>query len=284
MVRLKINPNLPLCWEDHETLRVGFEAAHARLHDPSPGVQRLLYAMLRGIDPDRLSEFARVVGISSREAEGVFTALSSTLVAAEPAEPATRELTQPRTGAGTGAGTGTDTLSIAVCDTGRPVPGLVEAIAGTGLCRLEREDEQHQPELVILVDRFLGPLERAQRWLMTGVPHLLLRFTDTAVHVGPIVVSPGAPCHACVALTLVASDPAYPVLAAQLANTVPPSETIDSTGVAVGYAATLIRDWLDGGPRAHNTRIVIPTSCGRVLSPPRFETVAPHPECACALG
>lgn len=270
MVRLRINPNFPLCWEDHETLRVGFEAAHARLHDPSPGAQRLLYALLRGIDPERIGESARIVGISTREAEGVISALSPTLVSAEP-------------GPARGAPHASETLSIAVCDTGRPVPGLMEVIAGTGLCRLDFELEQQQPDLVILVERFLSPLERAQRWLIDGVPHLLLRFTDAAVHVGPIVVAPGAPCHACIALTLVAGDPAYPVLAAQLANTVPPSETIDSAGVAVGYAATLIRDWLGGHSRAHETRIVIPTSYGRVLAPPRFETVTPHPDCACAL-
>lgn len=280
MTRLKIDPNLPLCWEDQETLRVGFEAAHARLHDPSPGAQRLLYALLRGIDPDRLAESARVVGISSREAEGVLTALAATLVPADPGgsesvthEPAATDSAQPRP----------ETLSIAVCDAGRPVPGLVEAIAGTGLCRLDYESEQ-QPELVILVERFLEPLERAQRWLMAEVPHLLLRFTDTSVQVGPIVVPPGVPCHACVALTLVARDAAYPVLAAQLAGSVPPSETVDAAGVAVGYAATLIRDWLDGRPRARDTRIVIPTSEGRVVNPPRFETVTPHPECACALA
>lgn len=280
MARLKIDPNLPLCWEDHETLRVGFEAAHARLHDPSPGVQRLLYALLRGIDPDRLGETARVVGISSGEAEGVLAALAATLVPADSAPP---QAVVADTDAEDSGLPRPQSVTIAVCDAGRTVPGLMEAVAGTGLCRLEYEADR-QPELVILVERFLEPLERAQRWLMAEVPHLLLRFTDTAVHVGPIVVPPGVPCHACVALTLVARDSAYPVLAAQLARSVPPSETIDAAGVAVGYAATLIRDWLDGRARAHDTRIVIPTSEGRVLAPPQFETVAPHPECACALA
>ena len=275
MAHLQLDPNLPLCWEDSETLRVGFEDARARLHDPSPGAQRLLYALLRGIDPDRVAESARAVGISPREAERIISTLGPALT--------TRDAPPTPGPARRRAATANPGLSIAVCDAGREVPGLIAAIAGTGLCRLDPEHQLQPPELIVYVERFMEPLERAQRWLMAGVPQLLMRFTDTAVHVGPVVAPPGAPCHACVALALMARDPAYPVLAAQLTTVTPRSETAAAAGVAAGFAGALIRDWLDGVAHARGARIVIPTAHGRVAAPPRFETVEPHPECACAL-
>lgn len=271
MPRLLIDPNLPLCWEDQVTLRVGFEDAHARLHDPSPGAQRLLFALLRGIDPDRVPQAARAVGLSEQEARRIMAVLAPALVS-PPQRP--RSSVQRRR----------PTLNIAVCDGGREVPGLVAAIAGTGLCRLEYEFESQPPDLIVFVERFLEPLERAQRWLMAGVPQLLVRFTDTAVHVGPIVVPPGAPCHACVSLALVAHDRAYPVLAAQLMEVTPRSETAAMAGVAAGFAGALIREWQAGFAGAHATRIVIPASHGRIAGSTRFETAIAHPECACLLA
>lgn len=271
MTHVLIDPNLPLCWEDQVTLRVGFEEAYARLHDPSPGAQRLLFALLRGIDPDHVAQAARTVGLPEHEARSIMSALAPALVT--PTQLAMPADSVP-----------TPTLNIAVCDDGREVPGLIPALAGTGLCQLNYEFARQQPDLVIYVERFLEPLERAQHWLMAGISHLLVRFTDTAVHVGPLVVAPGAPCHACITLELVARDRAYPVLAAQLARVTPRSETAAVAGVAVGFAGTLIRDWLAGHALAHSTRVVIPTNQGRMSGPPRFETVTAMPECACTLA
>ncbi|MBP1324818.1 hypothetical protein JOF28_000050 [Leucobacter exalbidus] len=269
MSELLIDPNLPLCWEDPDTLRVGFEHAHARLHDPSPGVQRLLYALLRGVDPALVAESARAVGISAQEAREVLAALAPALVT-------------PATSAR--AARGSPALCIAVCDAGREVAGLATALAGTGLCRLDFALETQSPDLVVHVERFLEPLARAQRWLIAGIPQLLIRFTDTAVHVGPIIEPPGSPCHTCIALDLVSRDPSYPVMAAQLMHVTPRSETAGTAGVAAGFAGSLIRDWKSGLEDARRTRIVIPTSHGRVHAPPYFETVTPHDDCACMLG
>ncbi|MHA3723237.1 hypothetical protein ACXR2T_05095 [Leucobacter sp. HY1910] len=265
MAHLKIDPDLPLCWEDPETLRVGFERAHARLHDPSPGVQRLLYALLRGIDPRRIAESASAVGITTREAELVIDTLAPALVS-------------PSQSPGSPPG-----LRMAISDDGRAVPWLVEAIAATGLCDLSYDYERELPDLIVYVERFLEPLERAQRWLIAGVPQLLVRFTDTAVHVGPIVEPPGVPCHMCVTLEFIARDPAYPVLAAQLAAVKPQSETRAAVGIAASIAAALMTDWVAGAGHVHATRVVIPTSPVLLAAAPRIEQVTPHPECACTL-
>lgn len=271
MSRLLIDPNLPLCWEDQQTLRVGFEDAYARIHDPSPAAQRLLLAFLRGIDPDRLRQTARSVGLSEKEARSIMAALGPALITPPNKAPRSRRATHP-------------SLKIAVCDDGREVPGLASALAGTGLCQLDFDFQNQTPDLIVFVERFLEPFERAQRWLMEGIPQLLVRFTDTAVHVGPIVEPPGAPCHSCVALGLVARDQAYPVMAAQLWRVTPRSETPANAGIAAGFAGALIRDWQRGNAHTRSTRVVIPVRQDRIGAPPRYEQAQAHEECACSLG
>lgn len=266
MAHFKIDPNLPLCWEDPETLRVGFEQPHARLHDPSPGVQRLLYALLRGIDEDRIAESASAAGITTREAKTVIEALAPALVPPSPPQAAT-------------AG-----LRVAISDDGRAVSGLAEAIAATELCDLGYDYERELPDLVLYVERFLEPLDRAQRWLIAGVPQLLVRFTDTAVYIGPIVEPPGAPCHMCVTLEFIARDTAYPVLAAQLTAVRPKSETRLTTGIVASIAGAFMSGWVTGAEHVRTTRVVIPTTPALLAVTPRTETIEAHPECACSLN
>lgn len=265
MAHFKIDPNLPLCWEDPETLRVGFERPHARLHDPSPGVQRLLYALLRGIDTRRIAESASAAGLTTQEAETVIDALAPALV--------------PHTASQAHEAR----LRIAVSDDGRPVPWLAETIAASGLCDLNYDYERELPDLILYVERFLEPLERAQSWLIAGVPQLLLRFTDAAVYVGPIIEPPGAPCHMCVTLEFIARDTAYPVLAAQLASVTPKSETRAAISIAASFAGAFMSGWVTGAEHVRTTRVVIPTTPALMAASPRTEPVDAHPECACNL-
>ncbi|RGE21572.1 hypothetical protein [Leucobacter sp. wl10] len=272
----RIHPDFPVCWEDPETLRIGFERPLARLRTPSPGAQRLIGRLLTGFDPGRLPREAQLAGITPREARGVLRALDGALVTAVVAE---RSSPPPRL------------LRTLLSDDGREPPGLRDALIATGLCTFDGiacdggSGTGWAPahDLVIYVERFLEPLERAQRWLIEGVPHLLARFTDGAVQVGPLVGDRGRPCHSCITLAFLAGDAAYPVLAAQLSGRTPRSETVAAAHMVAAFAAVLIREWLSGDPAAHAKRIVIPVARGLVAGAPRVESVAPHPECACAL-
>lgn len=201
----RLHPDLPLCWEDPDTLRIGFERAVVRVRRPSPGTQRLLGALRAGVSPVRLMQEVRRIGATPGEAQQLLALLAPALETAAP---------QPPGGPGSPGPRG---LRALVCDDGREVPGLRGALSATGLCALdEHPSDREGYELVVHVERFLEPLERAQRWLSRAVPHLLVRFTDSAVHVGPLVSPRGAPCHTCCALAMLAEDPAYPVIAAQL--------------------------------------------------------------------
>ncbi|KTR87384.1 hypothetical protein [Leucobacter chromiiresistens] len=267
----RLDPALPICWEDPDTLRVGFERPIARLSAPSAGMQRFVGALRRGIDANRLPEEARRVGATTAEARDAIAQLRPALRAGGPA---------PRASA-LGA------VATVICGSGRATPALAQALAATGLCRLPNRDafeDPGDPELVVYVERYWEPLERAQRWLMAGVPHLLVRFTDGAVHVGPIVPRDGGPCHTCVSLARVDRDAATAALAAQLAGAPVASETPELAVLAAAHAAGLIRAWLAGDAAAHRTRIELDAPSTPGWSPPRVARVSrvdTHPECAC---
>ena len=271
----RIHPDLPVAWEDADTLRVGFERAYARLVRPTPAEQRLLGALLHGVRTAALPEAAERAGATAAEADALFATLDPALVV-EPAP-----VRRGARAAGARPPQRRGALRGLLWDEGRPAPGLREALLGTRLCTLEPDPRRAAPELVILVERFLEPLERAQRWLIAGIPHLLVRFTDRAVHVGPIVGPEGRPCHTCLSLALVDRDPALPALAAQLVGRTPASESRAASHLAAAYAAVLIRDWIGGGAEAHTSRVVFPTRGGRVSGPGRCESVRPHPRCDC---
>ncbi len=275
----RIHPDLPLCWEDADTLRVGFERAYARVPTPSAGVQRLIGALRSGVRSDGIAQEARRMGASPRETRELLAALSPALVVMRRTAPPA-DLPPPfRRPAALGAH---PLLRTRLSDDGRAVECLREGLLSTGLCVFDEGTAGGAAaDLVILVERYLEPLERAQRWLIDAVPHLLLRFTDRAIHVGPIVRAEGAPCHTCIALAMLAVDPALPTLAAQLYGKAPRSECAAGGHMAAALAGVFIRNWLAGRPEAHGTRAVIPVERGLVSDAPRFEAVLPHAECAC---
>src|SRR5690606_31840390 len=112
-----------------------------------------------------------------------------------------------------------NTLKVTVDDDGRTVPGLREALQAHWLCTITGPSES--PQLAVQVIRHLEPLGRAHRWILLGVPHLLIRFTDEAALVGPVFSESGVPCHSCEALHLVAAQPHLPMLAAARYGKVP---------------------------------------------------------------
>src|SRR5699024_751139 len=99
----------------------------------------------------------------------------------------------------------------------------------------DRSSDLDGTDLIVHVERFLEPLERAQQWLIAGMPHLLVRFTDGAVHVGPLIASWGSPCHTCATLELLSADTAYPALAAQLYGVTPQSEAPAAIHMAAAW-------------------------------------------------
>lgn len=136
-------------------------------------------------------------------------------------------------------------------------------------------------DLAIVVERYWDPLARADRWAMRGTPHLLVRFTDRAVVIGPLIVAGRGPCHTCLTLHRVAADGATAALAAQLSASPVASERGDAAVLAAAHVADYVRRWLAHDPSVHltQTRITCPEALHQASID--VEAVAAHPECLC---
>lgn len=280
---MRIRPDRPVCWESADTLRVGFERPDARVDAPSAGVQRLIGALQRGVHSSAIAAEVRRAGATPQEARALLDSLAPVLITEDGAN-GTASIT-PRVLGHEPAVTVSEArpLIVHIADDDRPVPGLWAALdqASSGV-PLRHSQDGTSADLVVQVERFLEPLERAQRWLVEGRPHLLIGFTDRHIRVGPLVVGDGAPCHTCASLAALAQDPSLSIVAAQLAGTSAPTESSSGVHIAATWAAVMIRNWLSGDVRVHSTRTSFEVSLGQVVSVEPTEHLRPHPDCACA--
>lgn len=266
---VQIDPDRALCWESENRLRVGFDRVLAQVAAPPGAAQRLLGALIAGVDDDELVEPALSIKHGKSGAE-LLDQLRPALVmrtrspSAQQAKPAS------------------SSIRASMSDDGREVPGLRTALEANWLCHFERGPAP--PELAIQVLRFLEPLERTRRWLSDRVPHLLIRFTDDVVRIGPLVSGSGSPCHCCEVLALLDVDPGLPALAAQLYGSIPGTESPIVSSLAGAIAANYVQAWKSGDPRVHNTQVSLPASRGLVSGMPTLVKIDTHPECGCSLS
>jgi hypothetical protein len=111
------------------------------------------------------------------------------------------------------------------------------------------------------------------------LPHLALGVRDGTAIVGPLVPAAGGPCLHCLDLHRTDRDPAWPTLAAQLAQA--PADrapcAVATALTAVGFAAAEALAYLDGGePSTIGTTVEI-----NGVAPWRRRSWTPHPSCDC---
>ena len=271
----RLDPNHPLCWEDPYTLRAGFDRVLARVSDPSPAVQHLIGLLESGVAVSQFGQICRQTGVSADDASQLLHDLRNVL------------LTHPRIPHGSASESELRSavearLRVRLIDGGRSVAAVRSAIHGSEFCTLNLLPEaSSSSDLVVLIERFFEQQSSAGHWLAEGVPHLLIRFTDEQVCVGPLISTTGAPCLNCIAQHSITADPAVPALAAQLAGRRAAAETPASVELAAATALTMIRLWHRGDVSMHSTRVRFTVRGGLVATAPRIEEVTAHPECAC---
>jgi hypothetical protein len=118
---------------------------------------------------------------------------------------------------------------------GRPV------MAGRGI----PPSALHKPAFAVLLAAWSVPPAAFQRYTSDGVPHLPVVFGDESVRVGPLVRPGVGACVRCLHLARRDREPAWPVIAAQLAGTRAPQEGGALAFDAVGRTARVARTWLD---------------------------------------
>lgn len=272
-----LDPGRALCWEDTDTLRIGFDRSDTRVVRPSAAAQRVITRLVTGIPED---EFEQLVAPGAPDLGGVreiLNTLRPALVRRPPDSTAARLLTNHDSPT-----RHPSSIRAVMSDDGRENRWIHSILEANWLCNFVRSSAP--PELAIQVIRFLEPLERTSRWLSAGIPHLLIRFTDEAARIGPLVSASGSPCHSCEALHLVDADPALPTLATQMHGRHAGSET-PQTSLLVGAIAThFVHAWKHGATWIHDVQVCVPIHRGIASGIPSRVRLRTHPECGCALS
>jgi len=167
-------------------------------------------------------------------------------------------------------------------DTGRTV--IQRASASTQVRPLERAE---RPTLVVLAPR-TGSVEPGvgDDLLRDGTPHLLVGVRETTAVVGPLVVPGESACLRCLDLRRADRDPAWPLIAAQLAAE-PPSAPVPACDVALATLAASVAAlqalaWVDAGgagvlPATFNGTLEVALPDWRL----RRRPWSAHPSCGC---
>ncbi|WP_146900228.1 ThiF family adenylyltransferase [Cellulomonas aerilata] len=141
--------------------------------------------------------------------------------------------------------------------------------------------ERTRPDVVVSVEHAVADAARARAMMAAEVVHLSVVVREGDVLVGPLVRPGSSPCLRCLDLHRTAADPAWPVVAAQLAASPRQRAVAEESVLAVvggGLAAAAVLAQLDGRPPA-----VVAASLEIALPDvvPRLRRWPVHPDCGC---
>lgn len=180
--------------------------------------------------------------------------------------------------------TGTGYLDTDV-DTPRQEAGLAAIHRAVCTARTGALPPSRKPDLAILTDLVVPSPSLIAPLQAEGVPYMLVRMRDGTGVVGPLTVPGRTSCPTCMDLLRTDLDPAWPLLALQLAGRLQPGD-LAATQAAAGFAVTqalVTLDWwlADGAaPALVNSSLEIDTVTATVTPRP-WE---PHPDCRCGAA
>ena len=263
---IRICPDLPQVWQNLDTLRSGFERPVVTLHDPSANAQRFLTSLRVGLPADRLAITAQRMGLSETESKLLLEELTPVL---------TPETTLGERPSGGGS-------KIAVVGGGRFSVALEQAIVRSGF---SLTSDATEADVGVVIERFVSPTQRAHEFVSEQIPHLSVRFTDQSAFIGPLIHFQGGPCLSCIELHEYEREPAIAVLAAQLCDQQPSSESDATCQLAASVVVSGIRNALEFPeeefPIFHHTRLRYGVHLGIPVAIPEIQTLRQHPECCC---
>lgn len=287
---VQIDPSLACVWRSPSSLQLGVDPVRVRLDSVTSAEERILVALLAGVDDRRLTEIATSAGTSLDGLAELIALLGPALMTAArrrglriaieravPDEPDVPPFASSRYD---------DRL-------------LAHHLGALGHELVSRHGSarRRQPELALLVaDHVVSP-SAAQHWLSRGVPHLPVVTSDQAARIGPLVLPGITACLHCAALHQIDEDPAWPAVAAQLAS---PQRRSASSGrpelaleavLFVGRMADRLRPAGAGGPAGIARAAAAGAAAGvgltglvwRIDSDGSVSEsgLAPHPRCGC---
>lgn len=259
----KLNPDLPLVWRTPTSLQIGVNSVACLLSEVSPGGERLLSLLHKGIGEPSLPLIARECGLSLATARELLTELEPAL-RVPPRQPSLRIALD-------GQGPFIDQLGTLLVQCGHRVVLASARTAGPA-------------DLAIVVGTFALTPHRTGDWLRRGIPHITVCWGDTQVDLSPLLGStPTAhddvsrfPCAECLELHHRDEDELWPVIATQVANQ--PAASL--TPLLRTEVSALLCRWISSPgqiPLDSQTGIRITALTGDKEK----VTFSLHPDCAC---
>lgn len=284
--RLILNPEIPLSWEEPETIRFGFDRVLARLVAPSPGIQHVLVRLRDGVTPEELPFLAKGFGVSNEQLDELMSTLGPVLRTTKPVPRAFDQASRataavpPRENETKAAANPPHASEHTLIVVGRneAAERFREHCTSSGF---RPPQPGNRPGVAILVDHFWGATAHSQSLLRDQIPHLIVRFTDRAFFVGPILIPNGELCQNCIELHALATDPQLRLVAAQLATHTPTALSNVSLSYASVMAFTALQNWQRGSTELLEHRLRVPVRKGLPSLRPKREALSAHEKCAC---
>lgn len=262
----RIDPALPLVWRSPSELQLGGEVPRVVVRDPGRLETGLLSALRHGASRATLLTIGGALGGTAAEIDRLLAVLAPAFEL-EGGEAATPEAPGPVLLDADGAFGAL--LERRLVELGHLVagPGTIEAGATPA------------PALVVIAAHWVVPPARHLPWLRADVPHLAIVDDEAGWRVGPLVDPGAGPCLRCLELARRDRDPAWPVIAAQLAGrpAPPAARGIRALVDAASAAAAAVDDRLRlGESQLAGRSLRLGAAGGSQAASHR-----PHPECGC---
>lgn len=287
---LRLDPTRPLVWRTPFSLQVGVEPPVIVLDDLSASDEVVIELVRAGVTRAMLDDAAALHGWDRVRVETLLERLSPALLDGAPAHLPRRDIivdgTPPDAAAlcallvalGAEVSIGVDAAwdpSLAHTSAAGTARRARGASAASGAVSARR--------VAVVLSHYVVSPRAAATWLRADVPHLLVRFGDRAIRVGPLVTPGAGPCAACLELQHTDRDAAWPAMSAQLARRRAPSA--DPFGLAMlAPVVARILNSPDGGWSSRVLRLRWRAGAGEIDPQEWIEEldpVSPHPRCGC---
>lgn len=257
---LKLNPHLPVLWRDPYCIQIGTDPAVLILDRVTTATERFIAALQTGISDGALSATAEQCGLSPEQAHTLLEELS----------PALEQPAPPRV------------LRVAIDGDTIAARRLSAALATLGHHVVYTAARTSPPcDVAFVVGDFVLEPHRCGDWLRRGVTHVPVVLTETRIHLGPAINTPGAPathspCYQCTELARRDADPAWIALATQLLSVDAPV----LEALPLQELTAVVSRWClspEDSALASDTEVLISYAHGVE----EVRNVSLHPECAC---
>ncbi len=255
----RIDPHLPLVWRTPNELQLG-ATPRVVLRDPGELETGLIAALRHGVSIETAQKIGGGLGGSPAAVLRLLEVLAPALEADAAASARPRQ-------------------QIAL-DAPPPIAArLADHFEALGYdIALAAEAEVGDTALAVIVASWVVSPARHLPWLRADVPHLAVVFDDVGTRIGPLVEPGAGPCLRCLDLARRDADPAWPVIAAQLAGRTAASSTPRAIHDAVARAVSLADDRLAHGLQTLREASLRPARPGEREQLLRHPT---HSECGC---